>query len=933
MDHDHRSQDCEPGRLVGRHRDLELIDGLLRRRADVPGALLLSGEPGVGKTALLDAAARRASAAGVRVLRGAGAEFGTGATYSALNQLLLPLHGEIEALDGVYREALRVALGLGTGPPPRTLVVANAALALLQHAAAEQPLLLVVDDLPWIDRASAVVLGLVARRLTGTGVVLLAAARRGSESCFDGTGLPEHEVSPLDPQTARRLVGGRHPDMVWSVLDRVVTAAHGNPLALLELPTALTGPQRSALERLPEVLPLGQRLEALFVARLAALSPATRRLLLIAALDGTGDPAVLQRAGQHASVRATLVDLGPAEQDGLVRFDDTGPRLDFRHPLIRSAVVAASTAAERRAAHRTIADVLRDQLDRRAWHLGEAAVEPDEEVAALLERSAHAAATRGDSFAAIRALTRAGHLSPAAPDRARRLARAAFIGADATGELVNASHLLEDAREAGTDDRASLYSAATAVHLMLNGTGDIDMAHQVIVNAIEQAIARRGSCERGSYDPALDEALYGLILLCHFGGRQELWRSFHRIVERLPDVPAVITVSAAALGDPARVGAAALRDLDELFAGLAEESDPTRIVRIGTAGVYVDRLSRARDAARRIRRQERGTGLAVKKLGALPLLCQDAFNTGRWDETIRLADEGLRLREEVDYPFFTWYFRYEKALVAAARGDVGPAVETADAMTSWAVSRGAGQMMSAAAHLRVLAALAEEDFETAFRHAEAISPAGSLARYVPHAVWVVMDLVEAALRTGRRTAATAHVRAVQESGIAKVSPRLALLVGGATALAATDTDEALVLFERTLSLPGTDDWPFERARVTLAHGERSRQARMTEAARNALVTALNIFEELGARPWADRAGRHLKAAGWAARRDVDPAGLTPQESEVARLAASGLTDKQIAERLHLSHRTVSGHLYRVFPKLGITTRAALRDALAVLDRS
>ncbi|MDX3234903.1 AAA family ATPase [Streptomyces sp. ME03-5709C] len=927
MDHDHRSHDCEPGDLVGRQKDLELIDGLLRRGADVPGALLLSGRPGVGKTALLDTAARRASAAGVRVLRGAGAQFGTGATYSALNQLLLPLHGRIEALDGVYPEALRVALGLGTGPPPRTLVVANAALALLRRAAAEQPVLLVVDDLPWIDRASAVVIGLVARRLTGTGVALLAAARRGSESCFDGTGLPEHEVLPLDPPTARRLVGRRHPDMVWSVLDRVVTAAHGNPLALLELPTALTGPQRSALELLPEVLPLGQRLEALFVARLAALSPASRRLLLIAALDGTGDLAVLQRAGRHDSVRATLVDLGPAEQNSLVRFDDSGHRLDFRHPLMRSAVVTASTTAERRAAHRTIADVLHDQLDRRAWHLGEASVEPDEEVAALLERSAHTAATRGDAFAAIRALTRAGHLSPAAPDRARRLARAAFIGADATGELVNASHLLEDARAAGTDDRASLYSAATAVHLMLNGTGDIDMAHQVIVNAIDKAIARRGP-----YDPALDEALYVLILLCHFGGRQELWRAFHGIVERLAEVPAVITVSAAALGDPARVGGAALRALDELFEGLAEESDPTGIVRIGTAGVYVDRLSRARDAARRIRRQERETGLAVKKLGVLPLLCQDAFNSGRWDETIRLADEGLRLREEVDHPFYTWYFRYEKALVAAARGDVGSAMETADAMTSWAVSRGAGQMMSAAAHLRVMAALAEGDFESVFRHAEAISPAGSLARYVPHALWVVMDLVEAAVRTDRRTAAAAHARAVREAGLADVSPRLALLVGGATALAATDTDEALALFERTLSLPGIDDWPFERARVTLAHGERLRQARMTEAARKALVTALRVFEELGARPWADRAARHLEAAGWATRYGSGPAALTPQESMVARLAASGLTNKQIAERLHLSHRTVSGHLYQVFPKLGITSRAALRDALADLDR-
>ncbi|MFJ9755456.1 AAA family ATPase [Streptomyces sp. NPDC101149] len=927
MNRDHPSHECEPGNLVGRERDLELIGGILDRPMNAPGALLLSGEPGVGKTALLNAVAQSASAAGTRVFRAAGAEFETDMTYSGLHQMLLPLHEEIEALDDLYRDALRVALGFGTGPPPQTLVVANATLTLLRRAAAHQPLLLIVDDLPWIDRASAVILGLVARRVTGTCITVLTAARSRSGSFFDGAGLPKHEILPLDQRSARRLIGFHHPGLAGSVVDRVVTAAHGNPLALLELPAALTGPQRAALERLPEVLPLSGRLEALFVARVAGLPPAARRLLLLAALDGTGDLAVLQRAGQHPSVQATLVDLDPAERDDLIRIDESTHRLGFRHPLIRSAIVGASTTAERRATHRTIAEVLHDQPERRARHLGEATVERDEEVAALLEHSARLAVTRGDSFAAIRALTRAGHLSPAAPDRARRLARAAFIGADATGELVNASHLLEGARQAGTDDHASLYSAATAVHLMLNSTGDIDMAHHVIVNAIETTL---DPCD--AYDPALDEALYVLMLLCHFSGRQEPWQAFQRIIERLPDVPAVMTLSAAALGDPARISVAALRGLDELFAGLAHESDPTMIVRIGTAGVYVDRLSGAREASRRIWGQERDAGLSVKKLGVLPLLCQDAFNTGRWDETICLADEGLLLTKQVDHPFYAWYFRYEKAMVAAARGDIGSAAETADAMTTWAVSRGAGQMMTAAAHIRVLAALSERDFEGAFRHAEAISPAGTLARHVPHALWVVMDLVEAAVYTHRQAAATAHVRAVQEAGIASVSPRLALLVGGATALAATATDEAMALFDRTLSLPGINDWPFERARVTLAHGERLRKARMPSAAGKALSTALQIFEELGACPWADRAGRELNATGRAVRRESDSPGLTPQESEVAHLAASGLTNKQIAEKLHLSHRTVSGHLYQVFPKLGITSRAALRDALADLNR-
>ncbi|WP_406259811.1 hypothetical protein OH779_01285 [Actinacidiphila glaucinigra] len=242
---------------------------------------------------------RRAAGGGRRAAgggrRAAGAEYETDATYSGLNQLLLPLHEDIEALDDLYRQSLQVALGFGTGPPPQRLVVANATLALLRRASVQQPLVLIVDDLPWIDRASAMILGLVARRLTGTGITFLAAARAESGGFFERTGLPTHEVLPLDDRSARQLVGFRHPGLVWSVVHRVVTAAQGNPLALLELPTALTGPQRAALERLPEILPLGQRLEALFAARVAGLPSASRRLLLIAALDGTGDLAVLQR--------------------------------------------------------------------------------------------------------------------------------------------------------------------------------------------------------------------------------------------------------------------------------------------------------------------------------------------------------------------------------------------------------------------------------------------------------------------------------------------------------------------------------------------------------------------------------------------------------------------------------------------------------------
>lgn len=314
-------------------------------------------------------------------------------------------------------------------------------------------------------------------------------------------------------------------------------------------------------------------------------------------------------------------------------------------------------------------------------------------------------------------------------------------------------------------------------------------------------------------------------------------------------------------------------------------------------------------------------------------LCLDGYVSGRWEETEQLADEGLRLCEDFGYQFFTWYFLYCQALLAAARGDAEAARELADRITHWAAPRGVRAAVHYADHTRALGDLGKGEYDSAYRHAASISPAGVLASHVPHALWVTMDLVEAAVRTNRQAEAAAHVRAMEEADIAALSPRLALLAGGSAALAAVQDDEAVRLFERTLAAPGVECWPFDLARVRLAYGERLRRARATSESRGPLAAALETFERLGAAPWRERCAKELRATGWNASgaelSRTDP--LTPQEREIAQLAASGLTNKQIADRLYLSHRTVGAHLYQVFPKLGITSRAALRDALASLE--
>jgi DNA-binding NarL/FixJ family response regulator len=911
-------------RLIGRDGDIAFLRSFVDEAATRGGALLLSGDAGVGKTALLDLAADHATARGFLVLRSAGAEFEVNVSFAGLNQLLLPIINGLDKLPALQGRALRVALGVEEGPASDELVVFNAALALLLQAALARPLVAIVDDLPWLDRASAVALGFVARRLSGSPIGVLAASRAGEEGLFERAGLLNYMLGPLDDAAACALLLQRFPALAPRVRQRLMEEAQGNPLALLELPAALSGWPRTASAGPRTALPLSGKLQAVFATRVGSLPSRTRAMLLLAVLDGTGD---LTRLKAVASDQPVLEVLAAAERAQLVNVNDATGRLEFRHTLTGSAVVALATSDERRGAHRALADHLPDRDERRAWHLAAAALGPDKAVAELLEKAAGETLGRGDPLGAVCTLLRSAQLSPGGADRSRRLAEAAYLGAAATGDLRDVPQLLEDALRADPQHKGSLAAAVAASYHLISGAGDVSTAHALLVGALEMIPG-----PHDAEDHTFVEALYTLLLVCFFAGRAELWQSFDVSMVRLtPGPPELLAILAETFSDPVRRAPPVLDRLDATIVALRDETDPARIVRVGMASAYVDRLPSCHDALWRAVENGRAGGAITSAIEALFLLANSAFWTGEWDELAELTDEGIGLCEAHGYTLMSWPGIFLRALLAAGRGDDATTRALTERMAGWAAPRGVRSVQNYAWHARALAALGRGDFEEGYQQAALISPPGTLASHVPHALWVILDLVEAAVHTGRHAEAGAHVAAVAEADVAAMSPRLALVTFGSAAIAAPIGQDA-ELFEKALAVPDCHRWPFDLARVQLAYGERLRRAKARSVARTHLAAARDTFQRLGALPWMARAEGELRATGLSIGQTqaFGAASLTPQQLEIARLAAAGLTNKEIGERLFLSHRTVGTHLYQLFPKLGITSRAALSAALGDL---
>ncbi|MFI5896356.1 LuxR C-terminal-related transcriptional regulator [Actinoplanes sp. NPDC051513] len=585
--------------------------------------------------------------------------------------------------------------------------------------------------------------------------------------------------------------------------------------------------------------------------------------------------------------------LGDAVRSGLVTVLDGVA--SFVDPRSADAVLSASTHFERCAAHLRLASRPGAGPAERAHHMANATIEPDSRVAALLEEAAMQAPAKGEAAAL---LIRAAEASPAASDRARRLAEAARIKAQFTGSLEEVTALLARARRCDPLITSSLTAVLARSDLLLHTSGDIRGAHRLLVTGI-----------RNHTGPVLAEAVQALLLVCVVGHDPAMWASFDEVLARhRATLPPALVAAAEGLARPGLTDTGAL---DRAIAALDERTDRATVMRVVMAAYTVDRLTGCRAA---LRRGAEGPETDQLTLIAMAALAVEELRGGHWDSARRLAGEAVQLSRRIRRPLQELPARYVQAYIHAARGED----EELARLDAWAyqgpVPRGANAARMMLAHATAVGALGRGDFDDAY--AILLPVAAAFEPHDRYAPWMLLDFVEACLATGRPGRARDHVRAAAEAGVPQLSARYAFVHVGVAAMVGDASFETVLAGEAEA---GT----FHRARLELAHGSQLRRQRRARDARPVLARALDTFTRLGAARWAERARTELNAT--AATRGAER--LTPQEQVVADLAAAGLTNREIAARLQVSHRTVGSHLARIFPKLEVSSRAALREAL------
>jgi DNA-binding CsgD family transcriptional regulator len=904
-----------PRMLHGRDAERSVIAGLLNSaQAFRSGVLVLRGRAGAGKSALLQDAVERA--AGMQVLRARGIESEAELAFAALHQLLRPALHRVDSLPQPQEQALRAAFGLEQGAGDDRFLVSVAVLSLLAEAAEKAPVLCIVDDAHWLDNGSANALVFVARRLEAERVALLFAARDGEVRRFDASGLPELEIGGLDPAAVGALLADRAGVTVdQQVRDQLAEQTGGNPLALVELPSVLTPGQLAGKEPLPPRLPLTEGVGRAFLERVRRLPGDAQTFLLVAAAEDTGRLATVVAA-------AATLGAGPAALDAAERAGLIGVRtgeLDFRHPLVRSAVYQGATTTERRQVHRALAGVLDRETDgdRRAWHGALAAVEPDEAIVQELEETARRARARGGLEAACAAFERAAELTAAQEPRARRLTAAAD-NAWLAGQLTRASGLLHVAR------------SLTSNPLLL---ADIDRLRSWIELSAGSALAARQILLQAARDVAPSDPRRALEMLV--AAAEAAW------VASDAAAGAEIAQLAAALqpGDEprARFFVRLLAGFSQLLDGnveraidalrdairLAESLDQTDLIsHADHAALYVGDDARAYSLNAQAVARARAAGAVGDLVFALQRLALAEIVTGRWTAAAASAAEALRLARETGQPELSAPSLAWLALLAALRGDE-------DGFRSLVADTGE---VTAAHRIGVLEGQVHDAIHWAhgIHEAAAGRPASAMTWFEAMAhpavapMAAALDRIEAAVHADRRDTALEwlhHLEAFAERAAVPWAQAEAAHCRGLL----SDGDAAQQQLEQALEHHRRAQRPFERARTELAYGEFLRRGRRRVDARTHLRAALDVFEQLGAGPWAERARLELRASGQTARKR-DPSTilqLTPQELQVARFVAMGLPTRDVAAQLFLSPRTIDFHLRNVFAKLGISSRAQL----------
>jgi DNA-binding CsgD family transcriptional regulator len=893
-----------PRDLVGRQAELSQLTQMLTE--DAERAVVVSGEPGVGKTALIEQLCARAAAEGWQIVRVLGVAAEEPFALGGLNQLAFGLKTYQGKLGDADRAVLAPVFGGDPDSEVAVLPLASGLLNLLAVAGQNQPLLLVVDDVHWLDRVSAEVLGAVGRRLTGPQVRIVAGLRMSPESGFSGAGWGELPLTPLSAEDSLRLLESAGVAVPATNRTAILEAAQGNPLALVELPRF--GDRTE--ERLGS-LPLTERLVAVFGAQLEALGAGVRAELLRAALDG-----IAGGVPSSTGARFVMRNVAPAVKAGLLVVNPLGDFV-FRHPLVRAAVIHQADPQERRDAHLDLAGLYDEVLVRRAAHLAAATLEPDQDVAEVLARAAKLSIRRGGLAVGVEWLRRAAELCSDPDRRAELIADAVFVAARA-GEPGGVEDLLETAGGSATDSALAVLADS---YRRFHSDGEVISTHRRVLAALSKADTLD--------DKTVNRLAYLLVSISNYSGslrhREQTNAALLALQARLDPAVLMYRTGVEDIADTAD----ALRTMISGYVESLPQVPAQRMVLLSFPAYCLGAMTDFRAPLQQAFNQLSASGASIDAIESGRVVLLDQIAAGHWTQAEQVGTACLKMAHRIEGSQLRRHqLLADLGVLAAGRGDLQTARRYAAEVTAWSQPRGLERLLAAAERIAVRIGLAEGDYEAAYQAAIRISAPGHWPWHNIHEVGEYMlDFVEATLYSGRLEEARSFAAESVGLKLAAVSPRVAALTKTISAMTTPDS-EAGDLYRSALTHPGIGDFPFDRARILLAQGMWLRRVRRHTEARNALGLAAADFDHLGARPWAERARAELRAAGASVKQSLgETAPLSAQERRVAELAADGKTTKEIAAQLSISARTVDGHLYRLFRKLGITSRAGLSKAL------